>query len=123
MDALAQRVEWARDAGLLVVLDMHQDIYGEGFGGDGAPLWTCDAAHYAAFKPADQWFFDYLSPEVIACVDGFYASSDLRAHYDASEIDALIREIARVNAANRIENARASLGSDRMIQPVSDSGV
>ena len=84
LDALAQRVEWAQGAGLLVVLDMHQDIYGEGFNGDGAPLWTCDAAHYAAFKPATQWFFDYLSPEVIACVDGFYASPDLRAHYAES---------------------------------------
>ena len=84
LEGVAQRIEWARDAGVLVVLDMHQDVYGEGFasgGGDGAPLWTCDLAHYAAFKPADQWFFNYLSPEVTACVDGLYASPDLRAHY------------------------------------------
>src|SRR5438874_1697397 len=41
LDALAERVKWASDANLAVVLDMHQDVYGEGFakgGGDGAPL-------------------------------------------------------------------------------------
>ncbi len=84
IEGIAQRIEWARDANLLVVLDMHQDVYGEGFsngGGDGAPLWSCDASHYAAFKPADQWFFNALSPDVIACVDHLYATPDLRAHY------------------------------------------
>ncbi|HEY8087138.1 MAG TPA: cellulase family glycosylhydrolase, partial [Polyangiaceae bacterium] len=40
LDAVAERMGWARDAGLYVVLDMHQDVYGLGFasgGGDGAP--------------------------------------------------------------------------------------
>ncbi len=85
LDALAERMDWARDAGLLVVLDMHQDVYGEGFvagGGDGAPRWTCDESHYAAFEPnPNQWFFNYLSPEVIACYDQFWNSADLRAEY------------------------------------------
>ena len=26
--------------GVHVILDMHQDVYGEGFGGNGAPRWT-----------------------------------------------------------------------------------
>lgn len=54
LDGVALRVGWARDAGLTVVLDMHQDVYGEGFatgGGDGAPRWTCDEARYEAFTP------------------------------------------------------------------------
>ena len=38
LDALAERLDWAKDAGLHVVLDMHQDVYGEGFGFDGAAL-------------------------------------------------------------------------------------
>ena len=45
IDQLADRVTWAEQAGILVIVDMHQDLYGEGFrkgGGDGAPLWTCD---------------------------------------------------------------------------------
>ncbi|HSO36656.1 MAG TPA: cellulase family glycosylhydrolase, partial [Labilithrix sp.] len=50
--AIEERIGWARDAGLFVVVDMHQDLFGEGFlGGDGAPRWTCDASRYAAFKP------------------------------------------------------------------------
>jgi endoglycosylceramidase len=83
LDELAKRVGWARDAGLLVVLDMHQDLYGEGFaGGDGAPRWTCDEARYAAFKPTTPWFFGSLDPNVIACVDAFYADGgEPRAHF------------------------------------------
>src|SRR5262245_20142648 len=49
LDALRLRLDWAQAAGLRVILDMHQDLYGEGFGGDGAPRWTCDEARYAAF--------------------------------------------------------------------------
>jgi hypothetical protein len=51
LDRVAERMQWAHDAGLSVVLDMHQDIYGEGFGFDGAPRWTCDESRYAAFVP------------------------------------------------------------------------
>ena len=47
------------DDGLSVVLDMHEDVYGEGFGFDGAPRWTCDAARYAAFVPATPWFLTH----------------------------------------------------------------
>src|SRR5262249_53067895 len=56
LDAVAQRIEWAQAADLYVVVDMHQDVYGQGFasgGGDGAPLWTCDASNYASFTPTD----------------------------------------------------------------------
>ncbi len=94
LDAVAQRMDWAKDGGLLVVLDMHQDIYGEGFGGDGAPRWTCDESHYAAFTPASQWFFNYVDPEVIACFDGFWNSEELRSHY----AEAWRRVAARLSA-------------------------
>ena len=85
LDAVAQRMDWARDAGLLVVLDMHQDVYGEGFGvGDGAPKWTCDASHYASFVPANPWFLDYASFDVFSCYQGFWNSDDLQRHYAAA---------------------------------------
>jgi hypothetical protein len=64
-----------------VVLDMHQDIYGEGFGGDGAPRWTCDESHYQKFTPTEPWYTNYVDPEVVACVDGFWQSETLRAHF------------------------------------------
>ncbi len=81
LNEVAKRVGWARDAGLLVVMDMHQDIYGEGFGGDGAPRWTCDESHYEAFTPTSPWMMNYLSLEVQACYDGLWNSEELHAHY------------------------------------------
>jgi endoglycosylceramidase len=79
---VARRVKEASDAGLLVFVDMHQDLYGLGFaGGDGAPAWTCDASHYAAYVPTDPWFFNYLKPDMIACYDAFWSSrDDLQPH-------------------------------------------
>jgi endoglycosylceramidase len=81
LDALAQRVQWAADAGLLVILDMHQDIYGFGFGDNGAPAWACDAANYAAYVPKEPWYLNYLSPQVRACFDRFYADDVLFARF------------------------------------------
>jgi endoglycosylceramidase len=81
LGAIEKRVGWAHDAGLLVVLDMHQDLFGEGFlGGDGAPLWTCEAARYAAFKPTTPWFFGSLDPNVGACFDKLWSDPDVRGH-------------------------------------------
>jgi endoglycosylceramidase len=78
---IEQRIGWARDAGLLVVLDMHQDLFGEGFlGGDGAPRWTCDESRYAAFKPTTPWFFGSLDPNVGACFDALWTNGDVRGH-------------------------------------------
>ena len=82
LDEVEKRIGWAEDAGLLVILDMHQDVFGEGFNGDGAPRWACDESRYASFKPQSSWFLNYLTPEVTACFDDFYASSELRGHYD-----------------------------------------
>jgi endoglycosylceramidase len=81
IEAVATRVEWAKQADLLVVVDMHEDIYGEGFGFDGAPRWTCDASHYANFKPIQPWFLNSLNADVTACVDGFWTTPDLQQHY------------------------------------------
>jgi endoglycosylceramidase len=81
LDAFVERVQWARDAGLLVVVDLHQDVFGEGFGGDGFPRWTCDEARYAAHVPTQPFFLNYLSPPVVACFDDFWASADLTDRY------------------------------------------
>jgi endoglycosylceramidase len=81
LDEVARRVEWAEAAGLAVVLDMHQDVYGEGFGGNGAPRWTCDEAHYAAHVPASPWFVNYTSPPVMACFDQLWTDVELQDHF------------------------------------------
>src|SRR5690348_18314451 len=75
LDQVAERIGWAQQAGLVVILDMHEDVYGEGFGFDGAPRWTCDEARYAAFVPQTPWFLSNFDSNVEACVDDFYTSS------------------------------------------------
>jgi endoglycosylceramidase len=81
LDEVQKRLDWAEDAGLKVVLDMHQDLYGEGFGGDGAPSWTCDQSHYDAYEPITPWFLNYLNEHITACIDGFWHDEELQGHY------------------------------------------
>ncbi|MEB2313546.1 MAG: cellulase family glycosylhydrolase [Sorangiineae bacterium] len=107
LDRVAERVGWARDAGLHVVIDMHQDVYGEGFGSDGAPRWTCDEARYEAFEPREQWFFNYLDENVQACIDDFYASAELQDHYAE----------AWRRVAARLKDDPAVVGFDVMNEP------
>jgi endoglycosylceramidase len=84
LDGVAERLAWAGAHGLSVVLDMHEDVYGEGFGFDGAPRWTCDAARYSAFVPATPWFLSTQDPNVEACVDDFYTRADLQERFAAA---------------------------------------
>jgi endoglycosylceramidase len=106
LDQVADRMEWARQAGLAVILDMHEDIYGEGFGFDGAPAWTCDAANYAAFVPVSPWYLNSLEPHVEACIDAFY-TTDTRGKFIA----------AWRHVAERLAGAPAVIGIDPLNEP------
>ncbi|HEX7663773.1 MAG TPA: cellulase family glycosylhydrolase, partial [Polyangiaceae bacterium] len=92
------------------VLDMHQDVYGEGFmigGGDGAPKWSCDASNYASFVPADQWYLNDLSAQVTACYDHFWHTPEIRAHY----------EEAWKRLLSRVADSGVVIGVDPMNEP------
>jgi endoglycosylceramidase len=95
----------ARD--LAVLLDMHQDLFGRGFGFAGAPRWACDEAQYASFVPTDPWFLGYLSEEVEACFDAFWSDRTLWDHYR----DACAR------AATTLGDHPAVVGFDLMNEP------
>ncbi|MCZ7686452.1 MAG: cellulase family glycosylhydrolase [Sandaracinaceae bacterium] len=78
-----RRVEEARAAGLHVIVDMHQDVYGRGFGFDGAPAWTCDQALYDSFdedRPSE-WYLGYTRAEVQTCFDRLYTDAEIRAAF------------------------------------------
>lgn len=82
LEKLEQRVRWCWKHGIFVVLDMHQDVYGPGFGFNGAPLWTCEQAQYDKLsEPAVPWFAAYLNDGVIACYDQFWNSEALQEYY------------------------------------------
>ncbi len=107
LDGVVERLGWAQSAGLYAVLDMHEDVYGEGFGFDGAPRWTCDASYYAAFMPRMPWFLSTLDPNVTACVDGFYSRADLHQHFVA----------AWRHVAERLAASPAVVGFDALNEP------
>ena len=107
LDALAERVDWAADAGLLVILDMHQDVFGYGFGGNGAPRWACTEERYAAHEPKEPWFRNYLSPQVQQCFD--------RLYYEDAAFAGL--RDAWVAVAARFADHPAVLGFDLLNEP------
>ncbi|MCA9524059.1 MAG: cellulase family glycosylhydrolase [Myxococcales bacterium] len=108
LDALAQRVEWAQRAGLYLFVDMHQDVYGPGFGFNGAPIWTCDDRYYAMLiEPPVPWFFGYQNPGVLACYDQLWSSQELQAHYLA----------AWRAVAERLQGYPNVIGADLMNEP------
>src|SRR5581483_239991 len=107
LDGVAERLGWAQTAGLSVVLDMHEDIYGEGFGFDGAPRWTCDASRYAVFMPKTPWFVNALDANVVACVDDFYTRAELQQHFVA----------AWRHVAERLGAEPAVIGFDALNEP------
>lgn len=108
LDDVRERMDWARDAGLLVVLDMHQDVFGEGFlGGNGAPRWACDEERYAAYEPQELWFLGYLDENVVACFDAFWDSDELQDRYAA----------AWAHVAERLGDHPAVMGFEPMNEP------
>jgi endoglycosylceramidase len=82
LDGVAQRVRWASDHGLVVLLDMHMDLYGRRFGDNGAPVWaTRDDG--LPFDRVEPWWVNYTSPAVQAAYSHLYRDEDLKAHYFA----------------------------------------
>jgi endoglycosylceramidase len=106
LQQVSDRMEWAREAGLVVILDMHEDIYGEGFGYDGAPAWACDATNYAAYVNMTPWYINSLDPPVEACVDAFY-TTDTRAQFIA----------AWTHVAQMLAGSPAIIGIDPLNEP------
>lgn len=80
MAKLQQLMGWADAAGLLVLVDFHQDVYGPAFGGgqDGIPVWaTRDDGLPFTPDPTD-WFAGYFEPSVQAAFTHLYDDPDLR---------------------------------------------
>jgi endoglycosylceramidase len=100
-------MQWAQDAGLTVVLDMHQDVYGEGFGFDGAPRWTCDESNYAAFVPNENWILNYADAHLQACYDHFWNDTSLQDQFAAMW----------GHVAARLADQPAIIGFDPMNEP------
>ncbi|MGL4328974.1 MAG: glycoside hydrolase family 5 protein, partial [Tannerellaceae bacterium] len=107
-----KRVKWAEENGIWLMLDMHQDLYGQAFS-DGAPAWatlTNNAPHYKG----NIWSEAYLiSPAVQIAFDNFWKN--------APAPDGIGIQDHYINAwkvvADRYKDAPAVLGFDIMNEP------
>ena len=106
VDRIAERVDWARQLGLVVILDMHQDIYSEKYTGDGAPEWAC-LDEGESFEPVDPWWLRNLQPAVRTAWNNFWQTPGLQAHYAEA--------VARL--AERFVGDDTVLGYDLMNEP------
>jgi endoglycosylceramidase len=85
LGALSELVATFADHGVYVLLDMHQDLYGPRFGGDGAPSWAARSGGWPLSPDwVDGWEADYLQPAVATAFDHLWRDEDLQAHLAAA---------------------------------------
>ena len=91
LDEVVAAMDRAERHGILVILDMHQDVFGEAFGSRGVPAWAT-RTDGLAYVPQDVWFLNYLQPAVQAAFEHLYEDPDLRQ----AQIDAWLHVVERV---------------------------
>ncbi|RME51869.1 MAG: hypothetical protein D6795_07570, partial [Deltaproteobacteria bacterium] len=99
-------------AGLFVLLDMHQDVYGEKYGGDGAPVWAA-IDDGLPFRPKPFWGLDYFTRAVIRAFDNFW--DDVPGPDGVGLQEHFARNWRRV--AERFRDHPALLGYDLFNEP------
>ncbi|MGW4892349.1 glycoside hydrolase family 5 protein [Kitasatospora sp. NPDC004240] len=91
---LQRLLGWADRAGLLALVDLHQDVYGPHFGGGdrGIPPWATRDDGLPFEPDPDDWFAGYFQPAVQAAFRHLYDDPDLRA-WQADFYTRLAREL------------------------------
>lgn len=108
LDKVVAAVDRAAAHGIRVILDMHQDVYGEAFSSRGAPTWaTRTEPTDPPFEAQPSWLLDYLQPAVQSAFDHLYNDADLRQ----AQIDVWLHVVERVKGNPGI------LGFDLMNEP------
>jgi hypothetical protein len=75
------RVERLDAAGIFVIMDVHQDLWGHPFTGHGAPAWACPEHRTLGYEGRSPWWANYLSDQITGCFDHFWSSSQSQARY------------------------------------------
>lgn len=116
LDKVAERIGWYRERGYHVMLDMHQDLWGNGItpskdAGNGAPQWATfmDGLPVATDQPT--WEMYYLEPGVIRAFDHFWNTTG--DHPDL--MDRYAKAWRAV--ADRFKDDPAVIGYDLMNEP------
>lgn len=114
-----RQITWAKEAGLLVFLDMHQDLYSILYS-DGAPAWATLTDGAPHVDMGGVWSDAYFtSPAVQAALDNFWANAPapdgvgLQGHYAQ----------AWAHLARRYADEPAVIGYDLMNEPFPGSAA
>lgn len=102
-----------------VTLDMHQDLYAEAFGGDGAPDWAVftDGLEFAGIPEGQPWYLAATDPATQAAYQNFWDPA--RGHAEALQASYMG---ALAHLAERFANHPAVVGYDIMNEPVFANG-
>ena len=106
LDQIDTVLDRAEAHGIVVILDMHQDVYGEAFDSRGIPAWATRTDGHA-FEPNDNWLLSYLQPAVQAAFEHLYEDADLRQQ----QIDAWLHVV------HRVKDHPALFGYDLLNEP------
>ena len=75
LDHVARTVDLLASVHIYTLLDMHQDVYNQAFGGEGAPAWAvCTQGAHPYPTPSD-WRMAYREPAVAAAYRSFFDNS------------------------------------------------
>ncbi len=106
LDEVVAALDRAAAHGILVILDMHQDVYGQAFGSVGIPTWAT-RTDGVPFDPQPVWLQNYLQPAVQNAFDHLYEDADLRQ----AQIDVWLHVV------DRVKDHPAVLGYDLLNEP------
>ncbi len=121
LEGVDKRIRWAQEAGLFVVLDMHQDLWSEAVpGGNGAPAWaTLDDGEPHRFL-GGAWSTAYFtSPQVQRAFDNFWANAPGPGDVGIQDRFAL----AWQHVARRYVDTPAVIGFDILNEPFPGSPI
>jgi endoglycosylceramidase len=97
----------ADKAGVHVIVDMHQDVYGPTFGSNGIPAWATRTDGLPFEADPDNWFNGYFQPAVMRAFTHLYNDADLRA----------AQEKLWITLARRVDHHQSLLGYDLFNEP------
>jgi len=72
LDRVQERLDWFAAEGIMVLVDMHQDVYSARFCCDGAPEWAIHDDGLG-FELQTMWYANYFQPAVVRAFDNFWS--------------------------------------------------
>jgi endoglycosylceramidase len=121
LEALDDKLDLALDAGLYVILDMHQDLWGQGVpGARGAPTWALLGKDLPHVSEGPVWSAAYFqSPRVQQAFDDFWANAPGPGGVGIQDRFAM----AWKHVAARDAEHPAVIGYDLLNEPFPGSGI